>query len=107
MIIEIATAAAMYLAENVTATAAESDIPQMRPRAALCRDRDPVKVRQCFDRKQQQEPDPYAAMWDPNWISSVTPVREGEQASGSATATNPNLGSSKGSVASKPHARSK
>ena len=79
MIIEIATAAAMYLAENVTA--AESDIPQMRPRAALCRDRDPVKIRQCFDRKQQQEPDPYAQMWDPNWISSVTPVREGEQKS--------------------------
>jgi hypothetical protein len=84
MIIEIATAAAMYLAENVTATAAQSDIPQMRPRAALCRDRDPVKIRQCFERKQQQEPDPYAAMWDPNWVSSVTPVREGETASGSA-----------------------
>ena len=72
MIIEIATAAAMYLAENVTATAAESDIPQMQPRAALCRDRDPVKIRQCFDRKQQQEPDPYAAMWDPNWVSAIT-----------------------------------
>jgi len=106
MIIEIATAAAMYLAENVTATAAESDIPQMRPRAALCRDRDPVKVRQCFDRKQQQEPDPYAAMWDPNWISSVTPATEAGQASGSATAANPKHGGSKGSVASKPHARS-
>jgi hypothetical protein len=36
----------------------------------------------------------------------VTPVREGEQKSGSATATNPNDGGSKGSVASKPHARS-
>ena len=107
MIIEIATAAAMYLAENVTATAAQSDIPQMRPRAALCRDRDPVKIRQCFERKQQQEPDPYQAMWDPNWISSVTPVREGEQASGSANTANPNLGSSKASVASKPQPRSK
>ena len=105
MIIEIATAAAMYLAENATATAAESDIPQMRPRAALCRDRDPVKVRQCFDRKQQ-EPDPYAAMWDADWISSVTPATEGEQKSGSATATNPKHGGSKGAVASKPHARS-
>jgi hypothetical protein len=62
MIIEIATAAAMYLAENVTATAAQSDIPQMRPRAA--------------QPKKQQDPDPYAAMWDPNWISSVTPMRE-------------------------------
>ena len=92
MIIEIATAAAMYLAENVTATAAQSDIPQMRPRAA--------------QPKQQQQPDPYAAMWDPNWISSVTPTRESEAASGSANTANPNYGGSKGSVASKPHARS-
>jgi hypothetical protein len=108
MIIEIATAAAMYLAENAATTAAASDIPPMRPRAALCRDRDPVKIRQCFERKQQQQdPDPYAAMWDPNWISSVTPVREAEQKSGSAKAANPNDGSSKGSVASKPQARSK
>jgi hypothetical protein len=95
MIIEIATAAAMYLAENVTATAAESDIPQMKPRAAQHRE------------NKQQEPDPYAAMWDPNWISSVTPVRGSEQASGSAKAANPNDGSSKGPVASKPHSRSK
>jgi hypothetical protein len=95
MIIEIATAAAMYLAENVTATAAQSDIPQMKPRAAQPR-----------HQKQQQEPDPYAAMWDPNWISSVTPVRESEQVSGSATAANPNLGGSKGTVASKPQPRS-
>jgi hypothetical protein len=93
MIIEIATAAAMYLAENVTATAAQSDIPPMRPRAA--------------QRVQQQDPDPYAQMWDPNWISSVTPARGSEQKSGSATATNPNLGGSKASVASKPHSRSK
>jgi hypothetical protein len=89
MIIEIATAAAMYLAENVTATAAQSDIPQMRPRAA--------------QPKKQQDPDPYAAMWDPNWISSVTPVREGEQKSGSANTANPKHGGSKASVASKPH----
>ena len=107
MIIEIATAAVMYLADNVTATAAHSDIPVMKPRTALCRDRDPVKVKQCFDRKQQQqEPDPMAQMWDPDWISSVTPVRESEAASGSAKATNPKHGSSKGVVASKPHARS-
>ena len=90
MIIEIATAAVMYLADNVTATAAHSDIPVMKPRAAH-------KV------TQQQEPDPMAQMWDPNWISSVTPVRESEAASGSAKPTNPNLGSSKASVASKPH----
>ena len=94
MIIEIATAAAMYLAENVTATAAQSDIPQMRPRAA-------PKV------TQQQEPDPMAQMWDPNWISSVTPTRESEAASGSATAPNPNDGSSKARVAKKPQSRSK
>jgi hypothetical protein len=94
MIIEIATAAAMYLAENVTATAAESDIPQMRPRAAQPRD------------LTQQQTDPNAAMWDPNWISSVTPATEAEQKSGSATATNPKHGGSNGSVASKPHARS-
>jgi hypothetical protein len=96
MIIEIATAAAMYLAENATTTAAQSDIPQMRPRAAQPR-----------VQKQQQDPDPYAAMWDPNWISSVTPTRGSEQASGSAKTANPKHGGSKGSVASKPHARSR
>jgi hypothetical protein len=96
MIIEIATAAAMYLADSTTAaTAAESDIPQMKPRAAQHRE------------NKQQEPDPYAAMWDPNWISSVTPVREPGQASGSAYTPNPKHGSSKGSVASKPHAGSR
>jgi hypothetical protein len=92
MIIEIATAAAMYLADATTA--AQSDIPQMQPRAAQPRD------------LTQQQTDPNAAMWDPNWISTVTPVRDSEQASASAKATNPNDGGSKGSVASKPHARS-
>ena len=91
MIIEIATAAVMYLADSTTA--AQSDIPVMLPRAAH-------KV------TQQQEPDPMAQMWDPNWISSVTPVRESEAAGGSAKPTNPNDGGSKGVVASKPHARS-
>jgi hypothetical protein len=95
MIIEIATAAVMYLAENATATAAESDIPPMKPRAAQHR-----------ENKQQQDADPMAAMWDPNWISSVTPVREPGQASGSAKAANPNLGGSRGVVASKPQPRS-
>ena len=91
MIIEIATAAAMYLAENVTATAAESDIPQMRPRAALCRDRDPQKLRQCLNAKMLPEPDPYAQMWDPNWISSVTPIPEVSVTSTSASTANPNV----------------
>ena len=106
MIIEIATAAVMYLADNVTATAAHSDIPKMLPRAALCRDRDPVKVKQCFDRKQQ-EPDSMAQMWDPDWISTVTPVRDSEAASGSANTANPKHGSSKAPVASKPQPGSK
>ena len=88
MIIEIATAAAMYLAENVTAT--QSDIPQMRPRAAQCSYRDPVKVRQCFDRKQQ-EPDPYAQMWDPNWVSSITPIPEAGITNTSAKTPDPNV----------------
>ena len=91
MIIEIAAAAAMYLADATT-TAAQSDIPQMRPRAA---------------QPKQQQPDPYAAMWDTDWISSVTPVREGEAASGSAKPANPKHGGSKASVASKPQPRSK
>ncbi len=89
MIIEIATAAAMYLAENVTAT--QSDIPPMRPQLQQqCRHRDPQKLRQCFDRKQQ-EPDPYAAMWDPNWVSSVSPIPEAGITNTSATAANPNV----------------
>ena len=93
MIIEIATAAVMYLADNVTATAAHSDIPVMLPRAA-------------HKATQQQEPDSMAQMWDPDWISTVTPVRDSEAAGGSAKPTNPNDGGSKGVVASKPQSRS-
>ena len=89
MILELSTAAAMYWAN--TATAAQSDIPQMLPPAAVCRYRDPQKLRQCLNAKMQLEPDPYAAMWDPNWISSVTPVTEPGQASGSASTANPNV----------------
>ena len=80
MIIEIATAAAMYLAENVTTTAAQSDIPPMRPRAAQPR-----------HQKQQQDPDPYAAMWDPNWISTITPGPELNITNTSANTPNPNV----------------
>ncbi len=90
MIIEIATAAVMYLADATTA--AQSDIPQMRPRAALCRDRDLQKIRQCFDRKQQQqEPDPYQAMWDTDWVSTITPIPESNITNTSATTLNPNV----------------
>ena len=70
MLLEIATAAAMY-AYNSTTTAAESDIPVMVP-ALSCKYKDPRKVRQCLDQKMRPEPDPYAAMWDPNWVSSIT-----------------------------------
>ncbi len=89
MIIEIATAAAMYWAN--TATAADTDIPQMLPPAAVCKYRDPQKLRQCLNAKMQPEPDPYAQMWDPNWVSAVTPVTEPGQASGSASTANPNV----------------
>jgi len=89
MILELSTAAAMYWVN--TATAADTDIPQMLPPAAVCRYRDPQKLRQCLNAKMLPEPDPYAAMWDPNWVSAVTPVREGEQASGSANTANPNV----------------
>jgi hypothetical protein len=74
MILEIATAAAMY-AYNSTTTAAESDIPVMVP-ALTCRYKDPRKVRQCLDQKMRPEPDPYAAMWDPNWVSTITYERK-------------------------------
>ena len=110
MIIEIATAAAMYLADSTTlARAAHLDIPKMQPRTQQqCRSRDPLKIKQCLDHKlQQQDLDPMADMWDPDWISSVTPVRDSEVSSGSATAANPKHGSSKAPVASKPHAGSK
>ena len=70
MLLEITTAAAMY-AYNSTTTAAESDIPVMVP-ALSCKYKDPRKVRQCLDQKMRPEPDPYAAMWDPNWVSSIT-----------------------------------
>jgi hypothetical protein len=89
MILELSTAAAMYWAN--TATAADTDIPQMLSPAAVCRYRDPQKLRQCLNAKMQPEPDPMAAMWDPNWISAVTPVPEPGQASGSATTANPNV----------------
>ena len=89
MIIEIATAAAMYWSDR--ALAAESDIPQMLSPAAVCRYRDPQKLRQCLNAKMQPQPDPYAAMWDPNWVSSVTSVQDSSITNTSATAANPNV----------------
>lgn len=69
MIIEAATAAAMYFANQ--ALAAESDIPVMVPQAQ-CKYKEPKRVRACLDRKMQDTPDPYQDMWDPNWVSSIT-----------------------------------
>jgi hypothetical protein len=69
MILEAATAAAMYFSNQ--ALAAESDIPVMVP-ALSCKYRDPKRMRACLDRKMQNTPDPYQDMWDPNWISSIT-----------------------------------
>ena len=89
MIIEIATAAAMYWAN--AATAADTDIPQMLPPAAVCRYRDPQKLRQCLNAKMQPEPDPYAAMWDPNWVSSVSLIPEPGVTNTSAKTANPNV----------------
>ena len=89
MILELSTAAAMYWAN--TATAADTDIPPMLPPAAVCRYRDPQKLRQCLNAKMQPQPDPYAAMWDPNWVSSVTSVQDSSITNTSATAANPNV----------------
>lgn len=69
MILEAATAAAMYFSNQ--ALAAESDIPVMVP-ALSCRYKDPKRMQACLDRKMQNTPDPYQDMWDPNWISSIT-----------------------------------
>ena len=89
MIIELSTAAAMYWANTVLA--ADTDIPQMQSPAAVCRYRDPQKLRQCLNAKMQPEPDPYAAMWDPNWVSAVTPIPEVSVTNTSAKTANPNV----------------
>jgi len=69
MILEAATAAAMYF--STQALAAESDIPVMVP-TAVCRFKDTRKIRACLDAKFKNTPDPYQDMWDPNWVSSIT-----------------------------------
>ena len=69
MIIEAAAVAAMYFSNQ--AMGAESDIPQMVPQA-MCRFKEPKRVRACLDRKFQNTHDAYQDMWDPNWISSIT-----------------------------------
>ena len=69
MIIEAAAVAAMYFSNQ--AMGAESDIPQMVPQA-MCRFKEPKRVRACLDRKFQNTHDAYQDMWDPNWVSSIT-----------------------------------
>lgn len=70
MILEAATAAAMYFSNQ--ALAGESDIPAFRPHTAICRTKDAAQRKACLDRKMQDNPDPYQDMWDPNWVSSIT-----------------------------------
>ncbi len=89
MIIEIATAAAMYWSDRALAT--DTAIPQMTSPAAQCKYRDPQKIKQCLDLKmrtlQQQDGD----MWDADWVSSVTPITDSTVANTSANAANPNV----------------
>ena len=100
MIIEIATAAAMYWGDR--ALAADSDIPQMKPRAESCsRYHDAQHVKQCLDAKMQILQQPDGDMWDPNWVSAITPADDVTNTS--AAAANPKHGHPKGPVAKKPH----
>lgn len=73
MIAEIATAAVMYFSDQ--AWAADTDLPVIVP-ALTCRYRDPQKMRQCLAAKMQDQPDPYAQMWDSDWVSSIRPIPE-------------------------------
>lgn len=89
MIREIVTAAAMYWVDMGTAAAdAPSLIPQTQQQ---CRHRDPQKLKQCLASKMQQQPDPYAAMWDADWVSSVTPIPESSITNTSAKQPDPNV----------------
>ena len=90
MIREIVTAAAMYWVDMGTAGAADSPslIPQTQQQ---CRHKDPQKLRQCLDLKMHDQPDPYAAMWDPNWVSSITPIPEAGITNTSAKQPDPNV----------------
>lgn len=90
MIREIATAAAMYLWDMNTASAA--DAPSLIPQTQQqCKYKDPQKLKQCLNSKMQQQPDPYAAMWDADWVSSVTPIPESSVTNTSAKTPDPNV----------------
>ena len=88
MIREIVTAAAMYWVDTAGAAESPSLIPQTQQQ---CRHRDPQKLRQCLDLKMQQQPDPYAAMWDADWVSSITPIPEAGITNTSAKQPDPNV----------------
>ncbi len=89
MIIEIATAAAMYWSDR--ALAADTDIPPMLPPAQQCKYQDPQKIKQCLDLKMQTLQQQDGDLWDPNWVSSVTPIADSSITNTSATAANPNV----------------
>lgn len=90
MIREIVTAAAMYLWDTSTASAA--DAPSLIPQTQQqCRHKDPQKLKQCLNSKMQDQPDPYAQMWDADWVSSITPIPEVSVANTSASTANPNV----------------
>lgn len=88
MIREIVTAAAMYWVDTATAADSPSLIPQTQQQ---CRHKDPQKLKQCLDLKMQQQPDPYAALWDPNWVSAITPIPESNITNTSAKQPDPNV----------------
>ena len=74
MIREIITATMMFWADSAWA-ADSTAVPEMVP-ALTCRYRDPAKIKQCLDRKNQKDLDPYQDMWDPTWVSTITPIPE-------------------------------
>ena len=39
------------------------------PKEQLCSYKDPNKLRECLDAKFKDDRDPYADMWDKNWVN--------------------------------------
>jgi hypothetical protein len=70
MIDFIASVAGMFFTNE--ALAAEKK-PQPAPvivvQTAQCKFKDPAKIRECLDAKFKDDRDPYADMWDQNWIN--------------------------------------
>lgn len=103
MILEAATAAAMYWGDRWIAARDTPARPQTTAAQSCSRYSDPAAIRECLTRKMQTLQQPDGDMWDEDWISSVQPVTEGEQATTSAKAAKPKHGHSKQPVAEKPH----